>query len=1034
MANIKKVEIPKSELTEASRIMFDSIITHTYLNELSNFEVKDLTNDKSAPIKWYRIIKIVTESKAFFIDKLSMLYMSLHKIAKSVILIIDKNGEDVVNIYIGAKDKDLKGRVSGDILSAGLEGFFPGIRFTNDAPADIKFTHPSIASVSAVASLRDDKKETFVQGIERLINATSQISKFRAYFIADSVSNEESKVMIDAFNNLYTSLAPAVSLQMSYQESHSHGVTESFSENFTTSIGESISKTLTHTAGYSENIQKGVNENEGTNYSENCLRTFWSGLFGGKTGTNQSVSRNRSESIGKNFSDSETNQTGTNKSEQRGTSKGNGKNDTDTIGTSKQLTYTNRTAQYYLDIIDKQLDRLQNGSPFGLWSTAVYFLANDSTTSQQLANIYRGTIIGEESGLESCAINIWKEGDKANRISKFLGVGRHPLFNFNSLEITAGSMVTSKELAIHLSFPQTSVPGIIVEEQPSFSRNIMKKNGLSQSSSSIELGHIQHLGQTTKVPVCLDVQELSKHTFVTGSTGSGKSNTMYGILSSLKEQKCEDGNKNITFLVVEPAKGEYKNVFGLDDDVTVYSTTPRFGKLLKINPFEFPWESIDVFEHIDRLVDIFNACWPMYAAMPSVLKNSIVNAYRKCGWDLILTQNKYEYKGKPVFPTIDDVLVCLKEYINSSEYSDDAKGDYKGALETRLSDLNSGLMGLLLSGDSLPDNELFDKNVIIDLSRVSALDKAMFMGLIILKLNEYRMSDGSMNQKLRHVTVLEEAHNLLKRTSTEQGQETSNLMGKSVEMITNGIAEMRTYGEGFIIVDQSPSLLDAAAIRNTNTKIVMSLPEYEDRVIAGRSMALTDEQIEQIAKQGVGEGIVFQNSWESPVQCMINLSKRNSSKLYTKKYDIPQIPNRQFRKCIVDFILQPYTRKKIEIAEITKYVTKDIMPSSVRVELLQLIEEYNNLGSISLWKKCKFAKLAQVVANYLDIDKEVNKLKSLIVGVNGIERFRYLFDELLSDRLGEDVDSALYFYIQQGYIQKLKPEYYEGWKKTFKIS
>ena len=47
------------------------------------------------------------------------------------------------------------------------------------------------------------------------------------------------------------------------------------------------------------------------------------------------------------------------------------------------------------------------------------------------------------------------------------------------------------------------------------------------------------------------------------------------------------------------------------------------------------------------------------------------------------------------------------------------------------------------------------------------------------------------------------------------------MVGKSVEMLTNAIAEIRTFGEGFVIVDQAPDLLDTAAIRNTNTKILL---------------------------------------------------------------------------------------------------------------------------------------------------------------------------------------------------------------------
>ena len=126
------------------------------------------------------------------------------------------------------------------------------------------------------------------------------------------------------------------------------------------------------------------------------------------------------------------------------------------------------------------------------------------------------------------------------------------------------------------------------------------------------------------------------------------------------------------------------------------------------------------------------------------------------------------------------------------------------------------------------DGELFENNVIVDLSRVgSAETKALRMGVLVLKLQEHRMDDeaaaGVSNAELKHLTVLEEAHHLLKRTSTEQPAEGGNLLGKSVEMLTSAIAEMRTFGEGFIIVDQAPGLLDLAAIRNTNTKSATSM-------------------------------------------------------------------------------------------------------------------------------------------------------------------------------------------------------------------
>ena len=116
------------------------------------------------------------------------------------------------------------------------------------------------------------------------------------------------------------------------------------------------------------------------------------------------------------------------------------------------------------------------------------------------------------------------------------------------------------------------------------------------------------------------------HTFITGSTGSGKSNTVYQMLTELHQDK-------IPFLVVEPAKGEYKDVFGNWEDVNVFSTNPKIAPLINLNPFKFP-DSIHVLEHVDGLVEIFSVCWPMYDAMPAFFKDAILKSYEKTGWDL----------------------------------------------------------------------------------------------------------------------------------------------------------------------------------------------------------------------------------------------------------------------------------------------------------------------------------------------------------------------------------------------------------------
>ena len=139
------------------------------------------------------------------------------------------------------------------------------------------------------------------------------------------------------------------------------------------------------------------------------------------------------------------------------------------------------------------------------------------------------------------------------------------------------------------------------------------------------LGKVFDLGQITKKIVELDNRSLNMHTFITGSTGSGKSNAVYQMLSELHQDK-------IPFLVIEPAKGEYKDVFGNWPDVNVYSTNPNVAELINLNPFMFP-DSIHVLEHVDGLVEIFGVCWPMYDAMPAFFKDAILKSYETVGWD-----------------------------------------------------------------------------------------------------------------------------------------------------------------------------------------------------------------------------------------------------------------------------------------------------------------------------------------------------------------------------------------------------------------
>lgn len=544
------------------------------------------------------------------------------------------------------------------------------------------------------------------------------------------------------------------------------------------------------------------------------------------------------------------------------------------------------------------------------------------------------------------------------------------------MQVTPCSLVSGNELAIHMGLPRRSVCGLPVVEHADFGKEVVSYNQ-KEEGAELLLGKIFNMGSVCKNTVRLNRNSLAMHTFVTGSTGSGKSNTVYEILSQL-----DAGGVN--FMVVEPAKGEYKNVFGNRSDVHVYGTNPKITELLRINPFRFP-EGIHVLEHIDRLTEIFNVCWPMYAAMPAVLKDAMLQAYEVCGWDLQTSENEY---SEELFPTFQDLLTKLVDVINRSAYDQEVKSNYRGSLETRVRSLANGLNGQIFSANEISENILFDKNVIIDLSRVgSAESKALIMGILIMRLNEYRMTSCTeMNAPLRHVTVLEEAHNILRRTSTEQSEEGSNVAGKSVEMIANSIAEMRTYGEGFIIADQSPSAVDISAIRNTNTKIIMRLPDEQDRQLAGKAAALKENQLDEIARLPKGVAVVYQNDWVEPVLCKIGKFD-GEEKQYVHRRTFDNIKTASGEKLLLQNLLKKEEGESLElnIQQLRQILLRLPVPTKTKIAALKALQKNGRCTQKDIQAVVYDLVCTSVVEKELDNVESIEEWRDVIVYSGNVE-------------------------------------------------
>jgi hypothetical protein len=250
------------------------------------------------------------------------------------------------------------------------------------------------------------------------------------------------------------------------------------------------------------------------------------------------------------------------------------------------------------------------------------------------------------------------------------------------------------------------------------------------------------------------------------------------------------------------------------------------------------------------------------------------------------------------------------------------------------------------------------------------------MGLIVMSLNEYIMDQSllAMNQKIKHVTVLEEAHNLLKNTggSSSGSEEGGNMAAKSVEMIANSIAEMRTYGEGFIIVDQSPSAIDISAIRNTNTKIIMRLPEDADRKQAGKSAALKDNQIDELAKLHRGVAVVYQNNWLDPVLCAIcKANVKEEAYKYNGGYKASVVDHTDLLKMLMKNRVDE--KLDFDLDRIERDIEETIFSTQTKLILREIIEKQRNGIDAMIIKENGFKRLAELVCEILDCEKKFAK-------------------------------------------------------------
>ena len=927
-----------------------------YLARLTEMEIVPANNmipleeDLIDNIRLYHITEMVYQKGEPVTDKFTTVFNTLSTYKSSVFVIIDSDGRKT-NFYIGVRNNEIDDSLKrstvtlGDTLKNTLIGHFPGMKIENVNRSSIAqlcekiCNQHNMASVSVVGNSKSEKEqsnEQFVQGLEKMVLALEG-RQYIGILMAESQSPQNIQLLRKGYQDLYTKLSPYQKVQLSTNDSVSKSRSKSFIEMNGKQKAAMIGGAALSLAGVVGGAFAG--------FGQMAIGMTGGAMIGGQVagqlnGFINSLAPN--EQI------------------------------TESSSTTTSTTTENKVITDMLQLLDDSLKRTNEFESYGMWNVAGYFISDDMSAAEIAASNYRSLMNGENSGREVSAINSWRSnnpntigqfGDLTTYLSRFI----HPQFFYGSSDdysvITdATTAISGKQLGLHLGLPRATVSGLPVIQHAEFGKEVtsyqlFKRRDNLRPQDRMTLGKVFDLGQITNKVVELENHSLNMHTFITGSTGSGKSNTVYQMLTELYQDK-------IPFLVIEPAKGEYKDVFGNWPDVNVYSTNPIIAPLINLNPFKFP-ESIHVLEHIDGLVEIFSVCWPMYDAMPAFFKDAILRSYEEVGWDL----GSSTFDGDEIeYPDFEVLAEELDQLIENSDYASDIKSNYRGALITRVKSLTVGLNKLMFTTEQTPYEKLFDENCILDISRVkSAETKALIMGLMVYILNEYRVDTKTENNNgLKHITVLEEAHNLLKNT---QSGGASELIGKSVEMLTNTIAEIRTYGEGFIIVDQSPSSVDIAAIKNTNTKIVLRTPEANDREAVGRSVGLTEDQVNEIAKLPSGVAVVYQNDWVSPVLTMVDKANVQES-IYKNITPALIKPLREARTEVIYALMEPWLKhERIRKKTLENDIRMLELPREERRLIKGYLDDYAFLGGKMIWEVKDIPKLQHCIKSILKISE-----------------------------------------------------------------
>ncbi|ROO91107.1 DNA helicase HerA-like ATPase [Actinocorallia herbida] len=411
---------------------------------------------------------------------------------------------------------------------------------------------------------------------------------------------------------------------------------------------------------------------------------------------------------------------------------------------------------------------------------------------------------------------------------------------------------TAGVLAPLAGLPRREVPGVRVLDSGSFDVTSETPPG------GLVLGDILDGRDRPVGAFTVPLETLNRHAFVTGATGSGKSQTVRHLLEQLTAA-------GVPWLAIEPAKSEYAAMAGrIGAPVTVVNPSDPAAVPLSVNPLA-PEPGYPVQAHIDMVRALFQAAFAADEPFPQIIAQALQRVYEENGWDVVTGAGRPGAHVRPAVPTLEQLQRAALEVIDDVGYGKELMADVKGFVDVRLRSLRIGSAGRFFEGGHDADiSRMLRENVVLAIEDVANdEDKAFLMGTLIIRVVEHLRMQAREERPpgLRHVIVIEEAHRLLRHREHSSAH--------AVELFAGLLAEIRAYGEGIVVAEQIPVKLIPDVVKNTALKIVHRLPAFDDRHVVGSAMNLDPDQSREVVSLRPGVAAVFADGMDRPLRVRV---------------------------------------------------------------------------------------------------------------------------------------------------------------------